>query len=459
MKVIIAGYNIDSSLIRGLDPDKATPEAISAAYARISRSEKAVDALRDEALAEVEKARRSNRNIIFEMGHASVAEHAVFNIDLIGISRHLTETVQRSRLASFTEKSQRYVTFQQDFIIPAELEINPDLKDRYIALCEALFSEYQHSMQMLLPKLRAQHPDLPARDIEGMAKEDARYILPLATKTQMGMTINARGMETLLRRLHRHPSAEAATLYTLLHDQVAAIAPSLIRYTQADDFDCDLRAQMPAAAKPDIAATPSVLEPGITMLDHSADPDAAVLSALAFAQGIDDCPEARQTALWDRMFQGMKPWHKMPRAFEYADFRFTATMSECCWGQFKRHRTATMLRQRALDANQALIIPANIIGINRSSVWQDLLSQVAAFRSALPSHLSHLAPYASLNAEVMRVLVKMNLREIYHFVRLRSDQHAQWEIRVISDALAKSVKSIAPNAARHLCGKSQFCSP
>ncbi|PKN95790.1 MAG: thymidylate synthase (FAD), partial [Chloroflexi bacterium HGW-Chloroflexi-5] len=94
MKILLAGYNIDSDLICELKEKSAlkqdiTPETISAAYARISRSPKSVDALRRDARTEVEKARKSNRNIVFEMGHSSVAEHAVFNIDVIGVSRLL----------------------------------------------------------------------------------------------------------------------------------------------------------------------------------------------------------------------------------------------------------------------------------------------------------------------------------------------------------------------------------
>jgi len=61
MKVLLAGYNVDYDLIRdlreksGLTQD-ITPETISAAYARISRSPKSVDQLRVDARAEVEKA-------------------------------------------------------------------------------------------------------------------------------------------------------------------------------------------------------------------------------------------------------------------------------------------------------------------------------------------------------------------------------------------------------------------
>ena len=70
-----------------------------------------------------------------------------------------------------------------------------------------------------------------------MAKEDARYILPLSTKTQMGMTINCRSLEVLLTRLNQSPLQEAKQLYELIYSQVSRIAPSLLRYTDADK-DC-----------------------------------------------------------------------------------------------------------------------------------------------------------------------------------------------------------------------------
>ena len=125
MKIILAGYNLDYETIRefqNLNPEmqNLTPETVSAAYARISRSPKPVDELRAVARQEVEKARQSNRNIVFEMGHSSIAEHAVFNIDVIGVSRLLVEEIEKFRLCAYTEKSQRYVLLEDDFVIPAD---------------------------------------------------------------------------------------------------------------------------------------------------------------------------------------------------------------------------------------------------------------------------------------------------------------------------------------------------
>ena len=89
MKIFLAGYNVDSHILdemkikSGWKDNNVTPETLSASYARISRDPRDIDQLRDEACREVDRARKSNESIIFGMGHASVAEHAVFNFDII----------------------------------------------------------------------------------------------------------------------------------------------------------------------------------------------------------------------------------------------------------------------------------------------------------------------------------------------------------------------------------------
>ena len=124
MRVKLAGFNVDSDVFKLLNlPSDVplTPETLSAAYARISRSPLDIPRLRKQARRDVARARESNQKIIFEMGHHSVAEHAVFNLDIMGVSRLALEEIERFRLASFTEKSQRYVTLEGDFVLPEEI--------------------------------------------------------------------------------------------------------------------------------------------------------------------------------------------------------------------------------------------------------------------------------------------------------------------------------------------------
>jgi flavin-dependent thymidylate synthase len=233
MKITLAGYNVDVSLTEQIkDKNLATPETISAAYARISRSSKSVTELREIAKNEVESARKSNENIIFEMGHSSIAEHVVFNFDIIGISRYLTELVQKTRFASFTEKSQRYVTLKGDFVIPEEIK-NTDLEKEYTALIEEMTILYKDLYKSGVNLLEEENFSESKKLTQGRAKEDARYFLPLATETQMGMTINARSLERLLRRLDAVGLKEADDLRESLLQQAQKIAPSVTNIVSA----------------------------------------------------------------------------------------------------------------------------------------------------------------------------------------------------------------------------------
>ena len=149
MKVVLAGYNVDREAldeVRRAAPARLdlTPETLSASYARISRDARPVDELRRAARAEVDKARRSNRAIIFKMGHHSVAEHAVFNFDIMGVSRLAIEEIEKFRLGSYTEKSQRYITLGSDFVIPEEI-VEAGLKDLFVTTIKAQNALYHSS--------------------------------------------------------------------------------------------------------------------------------------------------------------------------------------------------------------------------------------------------------------------------------------------------------------------------
>ena len=195
MKIILAGYNLDCETIREMQAaspgaEHFTPETVSAAYARISRNPAPVNELRDAARREVEKARRSNQSIVFDMGHSSIAEHAVFNIDVLGVSRLLVEEVEKFRLCSYTEKSQRYVLLQDDFVTPQEIR-EAGLAEAFTRTVKDQNAFYHRLYEGLLPWVLEENRELAAVPanrsmLEGWAKEDARYVLCLAMRPSSG---------------------------------------------------------------------------------------------------------------------------------------------------------------------------------------------------------------------------------------------------------------------------------
>jgi flavin-dependent thymidylate synthase len=456
MKVKLAGFNVDKSLIDSIpEIQKATPEVLSAAYARISRSSKNVTELRKEALEEIDKARKSNQKIIYEMGHSSVAEHAVFNFDITGISRYLAEFVQQSRLVSFTEKSQRYVTLEGDYIVPKEIE-NHSCKAGYISLIEKMNSLYSemYEIALELPEVKSiEHK----REREGRAKEDARYFLPLATETQMGMTINARNLEKMLKRLDCLNFQEAHDLRTLIWKEVKDTAPSLIQYIKSEDYDLKKIFQESRIQPTEISKT--------RLIDYDRDIDIKILAYLLFQDRggsirdwvdvFEELDHAFQQRFYDKIYEGMKSYHAVPRAFEQANFTFETVMSATCFAQFKRHRIASIIRS-PYQLESGYIIPPLLKNVLSEDRITSIESKIAQIYPILEEINPNITPYILMNAQKLQVVFQMNLREIYHFVRLRSDTHAQWEIRNLSNKMVELIKDKCPLASSRLMGKDQF---
>ena len=72
------------------------------------------------------------------------------------------------------------------------------------------------------------------------------------------------------------------------------------------------------------------------------------------------------------------------------------------------------------------------------------------------AHGPDVAQYVLTNGHKRKVVFKLNLRELYHFVRLRSDHHAQDEIRRISEMMVGEMSERFPMVTSMLCGKDGF---
>ena len=315
MKVILAGYNID------VENDSKTPETISAAYARISRDPAPITELRKIAASEIEKARKSNETIVYTYGHGSIAEHAVFNFDILGISRIAAEALQSFRLLSFTEKSQRYIKIGNDWILPEELKA-------YKNIIDDLFESYDFLLNALLESGLSKTE----------AREDARYILPLATTTQMGMTVNARELEHIIRRLKAHPFLEVRELAAALYSAVIPVAPSLMLFTEPSEMDRIAHIQS------------KVVLSGKEIELLNCDSDERIGKWLTQLFGSAD---------FNQIYSVLGKHDALPRFWELFRADFLVTISATGYAQFKRHRMSTQLVS-AYEPKLGVTVPPNI---------------------------------------------------------------------------------------------------
>src|SRR3982751_1699601 len=124
------------------------------------------------------KMQRLISNVI-ESGHGSTIEHVVFTFGISGVSRTLSHQLVRHRAGvAFDQQSQRYVTYKQAAtMLPQTIaDAAPDVRERY---------EDQVGDAMSL------YGDLVSAGIPG---EDARFVFPNATRTNLVMTTNLRAL-------------------------------------------------------------------------------------------------------------------------------------------------------------------------------------------------------------------------------------------------------------------------
>jgi len=483
MKIILAGYNLDSEVIEELkknSPERQdiTPETISAAYARISRDPRPVDELRAVARAEVERARRSNQNIIFKMGHHSVAEHAVFNFDLIGLSRLAIEEVEHFRLCSYTEKSQRYITLEGDYVLPEEIkQVGSKFEKVFTETIEAQNEAYRYFYRRLrehffnkFEKQAANPKNQPILD--GWAKEDARYVVSLATKGQLGLTANARNLELIIRRLAAKKNAELEELRRQLYELAKKVAPSIILFTEASPYEAQMMDKFGSEIGHLIVTEESNRQQSaksgpkeIELTEYSRDGDELILAGLLFSTAGLSFQEAlkkvkrfsrqQKLELVKKVFEQMEFYDVPPREFELAELTYDLIVSASCFAQLKRHRMMTLLAQ-PYDPALGVTVPPSIKEAGEQKKFMEIIRKTDKTWRALKNGVGPAADYILTNAHRRRVTVKACVRELYHLSRLREDATAQWEIRRVSAGMSALAKKVFPVTARLLSGKDSY---
>jgi flavin-dependent thymidylate synthase len=457
MKVTLAGYNIESEMIDKAETalgTELTPEVISAAYARISRDPRSVGSLRREAREAVGKARRSNETIIFGLGHSSVAEHAAFNFDVTGVSRLAVESIEHFRLVSFTEKSQRYIRLGRDRIIPQEVK---DIRaaERF----SAMVRRHAVSYEKLYEKIMASGHD------KWTAREDARYLMPLATTAQFGMTLNARELEYMISRLASEDLKELRAFSRRLASIAARKAPSLVKYPEPTPYFRSM-AEIPVMAAKAAGCHAKKGFRQASLLEVTSEADRKLCAAIIFsgsscsydkaleiAKGLES---ARVKEIIASTMKQMTDHDPVMREFENIDLLYEVDVSASCYAQLKRHRMSTQMVQR-YSTHLGVTVPESVKKSGAEKIFMKAIDDSEKmYREFVEKIGRRAAEYALTNAHRRRVLLKINLRELYHFSRLRSDIHAQWEIRSVSDKMCRLAEEKIPVGSMLLCGKDSF---
>ncbi len=174
------------------------PEKVIATAAKLCYSSSDIGSLYDGL---TEDKIQSFIEMLVSIGHESVMEHVSFTFGIEGVSRACTHQLVRHRIASYSQKSQRYVNENGfEFITPPEIEGIPEAKAIFDEEMQRLAECYEKLADVLTEnhkkRLMAEGLDekAAASKARKQANEDARFILPNACETKIVVTMNVRSL-------------------------------------------------------------------------------------------------------------------------------------------------------------------------------------------------------------------------------------------------------------------------
>ena len=168
-------------------------------------------------------------SMLTELGHESPMEHVTFTFGIEGISRACSHQLVRHRIASYSQKSQRYVSENQfDYVTPPDIKLDEMTKAIYDDTMELLQSRYDMIRDALIKKHVEEGMDKKAA--EKKANEDARMVLPNACETSIIVTMNIRSLFNFFKhRCCNRAQWEIQQLALEMYKLCLAVAPTIFR--------------------------------------------------------------------------------------------------------------------------------------------------------------------------------------------------------------------------------------
>jgi len=190
----------------GFTPD---PEKLPAMAAKLTHSKTKPEDLDKTS----DKELKAILEHVTNLGHTSVIEHTCFTFAISDVSRSLTHQLVRHRIASYSQQSQRYVNLNKpNYVTPPKIAKEKQMKKAYDQTMENIWKEYNKLLSLNIPA------------------EDARYVLPNATCTNIIVSMNARSLLNFFElRCCLHAQWEIRQLANKMLKEVKKIAPTIFK--------------------------------------------------------------------------------------------------------------------------------------------------------------------------------------------------------------------------------------
>lgn len=454
-------------------------EFIKAPEADFSRIAGESDNHHSDQLVAIQQAEAFYDRVLVGYGDDSVAELGGAHLACEGISNIAAKALEDSRLGlSPLEKSTRYVPFNRKVNGRYRYYREPAIMassyaERYEATLDHLFDTYSALIDPLIDWIKTYSPRDPATSeraynsaTRAKALDLLRGLLPMATLTNVGLFGNGRAFEYLLVKLASSSHAEVQMLGCAMQQELDQLIPSFVKRAKSDrgleyaKYLSTNRDRTAQVAQDRLASLAPTALSNVQLVEYDPNAEDKVIAAILYPHTdlpleqvqayVTELSSAEKTEILNTYVGDRKSrFHRPGRAFEETYYSFDVLADLGAYRDLHRHRVLTQERQ-SYSVRHGYAVPPELEMAGLAEAYCQALNQAAETFETIAQDLPEAAQYVVPFAYRVRWRMKLNLREVYHFVELRSSRQGHPSYRAIAQQMYQQIQAVHPTLVANM---------
>ncbi len=457
----------------------------AAAMARLSRRG---DDMRVTVLDEFAPAIDDNENmrkdiqllqrVITAFGDDSVQQLVGQHIVVEGASNLLTKKLEWGRLASYLEQSTRYIYFDQKdregkykYYTPDHLDTH--IKQLYNDTMDSIFGLYSDMVRKATKYVR-EHSSVPKEEQDAawqgatraQACDAIRPVLPVATKSTVGIYGSGQAIESLIMHLQADELAEARTVGKQILDEARKVIPAFLERADKPErggaaiaYRATTFKAVKTLAQKYLPETHATKTEDVHLVSYWPKNEMDLVPDMLYEHSnlplkdiqkeIDKWPIKKKEEVFNAYIgERLNRRHKPGRALEKAHYNWDLVCDYGIFRDLQRHRMVDDLEWQLLTPRYGYDIPQLVEDADLTEQFEECFDLSLKLYSALQSQGYEIeAQYATLLGHKMRWKVTYNAREAYHLHELRTSPQGHPGYRKLVQQMHEKVAEIHPMLA------------
>lgn len=456
--------------------DQISPLTVAAAMARLSRrGDDMRITLLDEFIDKDDKDGDLLRRVITAYGDDSVQQLVGQYVVVENASNWLTKKLEWGRLAAYLEQSTRYIYFDQKdaegkyrYYVPEEL--TGDVRELYIKTLDTIFDIYSDLVQKMTEYVRS-NSSVPKAEqdaawraaTKAQACDAVRPLLPVATKSTVGIFASGQALESLVMHLLSDDMPEARTVGQQILEEVRKTTPALFERADRPErggayiaYRSETRADVRKVAEKYLPSSYTATNEPVTLVSYAPHNELDVVADMLYEHtdlpltqirsevsgwSYDKKLEVFNAYIGKRLNRRQRPG----RALENVHYTWDLVCDYGIFRDLQRHRMVDDLEWQQLTPRYGFETPKLVEEAGLADTFASCFDLSLRLHSVMHAAGFNLqAQYATLLGHQMRWRVTMNARETMHFNELRTSPQGHPGYRKLVGQMHEKLMEVHP---------------